>query len=78
MAARKSPLGMVHRDKHEQMLDDMHGALSSLGDKIRKPFQPSGEKLLPADLQNAEKPEAKAARKHIEKLHGAFKGHKGK
>jgi len=80
MASRKNPtvVGMDRRDKHEQMIGDMHDALYSLGDKIRKPLAHDGDKLLPVELQQHEKPEAKAARKHVEKLHRAFKGHKGK
>jgi len=76
--ARKNPtaIGEVRRDKHEQMTSDMHDALYTLGDKIRKPYPRAGEHMLPSNLQEGEKPEAKAARKHIERLHKAFKSAK--
>jgi len=79
MAARKNPtvgLGMDSMSKEEQMCSDMHSALSSLSDKMRKPYASNGDKLLPKDLQANEKPEAKAARGHIRRLHKAFRGAK--
>jgi hypothetical protein len=79
--ARKAPknrmsleVGMPEMDKHEKMLDEMHGALYSLSDKIRKPYPRSGEKLLPKELQPEEAEGSKAARKHIETLHESMKG----
>lgn len=63
---------IVSRDKHQTMLDEMHSALSSLGDQVRTPYPSDGDKLLPAGVK-PEKPGAQAARKHIEALHGAFK-----
>lgn len=76
--ARKNPTeqcmpGIVDQDEHERKLSEMHDALYSLGDKIRKPYPGRGEKLLPKDLQSHEKPEARTARKHIDALHKAFK-----
>jgi hypothetical protein len=75
--ARKNPalpsVNPMPRDKHEAMLDEMHGALYALGDKIRKPYPRSGDKLLPTSLQESDSPEAKAAREHIECLHKAMK-----
>lgn len=81
--ARKAPknrmsilagLGDIQRDKHEEMLSDMYGALHTLGDAIRKPYSNSGDHLLPKGLKKAkEKPEAKAAREHIEDLHAHMK-----
>jgi hypothetical protein len=67
---------MPKMDKHEGMLNEMHSALHSLGDKIRKPFGRDGDKLLPRRLRPSEAPEAKAARKHIEHLHRAMRGEK--
>jgi hypothetical protein len=65
----------IERDKHEKMLDDMHSALHSLGSQIREPFMEEGSKnLLPGSVK-PENPKGKAARAHIEKLHGAFKEH---
>lgn len=63
-------------DKHEQMLSNMHSALCSLGDKIRKTYHSNGDKLLPSELQTADTPEATLAREHIANLHRAFKGAK--
>jgi hypothetical protein len=81
MAKRKSPketgygmIGMAEQSPHEKKLSEMHDALYSLGDKIRKPYPRSGEKLLPAELQEQEPDGAKAARKHIDNLHAAMKG----
>ncbi len=75
MAKRRSvaDTSAIRQSKHDQMLDEMHSALSSLGSKIRAPFPSQGEKLLPPGLQPAETPEGKAAKAHIENLHGAFK-----
>jgi hypothetical protein len=76
MASRPSiPGRALERDKHEKMLDDMHGALHALGSQIREPFMEEGGKnLLPGSVK-PENPKAKAARAHIERLHGAFKDH---
>jgi hypothetical protein len=63
---------MPAEDKHERKLREMHGALYSLSDKIRKPFPSDGEKLLPAGLRTSESPESKAARDHIDRLHKAM------
>ena len=68
--------GPMEQDAHETKLSEMHDALYSLGDKIRKNHPGRGEKLLPKELQSAEKPEAKSARKHIDNLHRAMKGEK--
>jgi hypothetical protein len=78
MANRKNPsvpsvASMPKPDKHQNMLDEMHGALYSLSDKIRKPFPRSGEKLVPKALREEENPEAALARKHIETIHSAMK-----
>ena len=40
----------VEQDAHQTKLSEMHDALYSLGDKIRKPYPGRGEKLLPKDL----------------------------
>jgi hypothetical protein len=76
--ARKNPTisDIPKQDKHEQMCDEMNDAVYTLRDKIRKPFPRNGEKLLPANLREAEKPEARVARKHIARLHKAFKAEK--
>lgn len=71
-ADRAVPM-MVHQDKHERMLSEMHDALYTLGNKIRKPMGGHGEKLLPKSMQSHEAPEAKAARSHIEDIHTAMK-----
>jgi hypothetical protein len=77
MAKRKAPgsarlldaLSMPEEDKHEKKLRQMHDALYSLGDRIRKPFNRDGEKLLPKGLRSSETPESKQAREHIDRLH---------
>lgn len=76
--ARTNPVAISQdrQDKHEQMCSEMHDCLYNLSDKMRKPFPRSGEKLLPGHLQESEKPEAKAAKAHIERLHKAFKAAK--
>ena len=78
--ARKNPtvssIPQMEQDPHEKKLSEMHDALYSLGDKIRKPYGRDGDKLLPKDLRAEEKPEAKAARAHIDALHKAMKGEK--
>ncbi len=67
------------QDKHEKMLSDMHDALYSLGDAIRKPGglsggRPGAKKLLPPEIAGpSDTPEAKTARKHIETIHAAMK-----
>lgn len=61
------------RAKHQQQLDEMHDALYQLGDKARTPFKGSGANLLPDQLTPKEKPEQKAAKSHISRLHKAFK-----
>jgi hypothetical protein len=73
MAVRPS---IIKRDKHQQMLDEMHSALSSLGDLVRTPFPHEGDKLLPTAVHPA-MPGADQAKKHIETLHKAFKSVKG-
>ncbi len=70
------PPGMYKEDKHESKLNEMHSALHALGDKIRKPFARSGEKLLPKNLREHEAPEAAEARKHIDHLHKRMRGGK--
>jgi hypothetical protein len=78
VAARKNPttIGVDNMSEEEQMCSDMHSALHSLSDKVRKPFAGSGDKLLPKGLRATERPEARAARKHIRRLHRAFKSEK--
>jgi hypothetical protein len=80
MAKRSNPTlaqaGLPKMDAHESKLQEMHDALYVLGDKIRKPYKRSGEKLLPKDLQTAESDESRAARNHINALHDAMKGEK--
>jgi len=73
MSKRGNPT-MPKQDKHEKMLSEMHSALYSLGNKIRKPYESDGDKLLPSDLRVGESPEAKAARAHIQTLHKSMKG----
>lgn len=79
--ARKNPTvsevpAMVERDAHESKLDEMHSALYTLGDKIRKPYPRGGDKLLPKKLRNQEPEGSKDARAHIDSLHKAMKGEK--
>lgn len=76
--ARKNPAvpSVPKMDKHEQMCSDMNSAVYTLQDKIRKPMPRDGEKLLPKHLQSQEGPDAKSARKHIERLHRAFREEK--
>ena len=72
--ARKNPtIAPYKRTKHEEMVDDMTSALYSLSSKTRKPYTPSGDKLLPSHLQEKESAESAGAKKHIERLHKAFK-----
>ena len=76
--ARKNPVvpdiarAMPEMDKHEQMCNDISGAMSSLRDKIRKPYDNSGENLLPKDLRSGGAA-GKSARKHIERIHRAIR-----
>lgn len=74
MAKRRNPttVDVPKMDADEEKVSQMHSALYALSDKIRKPFKSSGEKLLPKSLQSPTNPEAKAARAHIRKLHGAM------
>jgi len=75
--ARKNPtIAMPKMDKHEQMCSDMNSAIYALSDKIRKPYPRSGDKLLPSHLQEHESDDSKSAKKHIERLHKAFKAEK--
>jgi hypothetical protein len=69
-------IGMDAGSPEEQMCSDMHSALHTLSDKVRKPYSSSGDHLLPKPLQANERPEAKQARKHIRRLHKAFKSEK--
>lgn len=71
-SAMRGLIGMPEQSKHEKMLSEMHDALYTLGNKVRKPMPSSGEKLLPADLKQQEAPEVSAAKAHVEKLHGHF------
>lgn len=64
---------MPKRMKHEQQLEEMHDALYTLGDQARPPMGGNGKALLPEGLAPAEKPGAKDAKKHIHRLHKAFK-----
>lgn len=75
---RSNPVAidMPKMDPHEEMLSDMHSALSALGDKIRKPYAAHGEKLLPKNLRTSDNPDSKHAKKHIKRLHKAFKAEK--
>jgi len=78
---RKNPtistLGtMDHQSPHDKKLSEMHSALYTLGDKIRKPFARDGEKLLPKNLRAQEPKEARQARKHIDALHKAMMAEK--
>lgn len=75
MASLPRPMP-TKRAKHEQQLDEMHDALYQLGDQARPPSPNSGGKLLPEGLAPSEKPEAKAAKRHISKLHKQFKSAK--
>ena len=68
--------GSFKPDKHEEMCNEMNDAIYSLRDQISKPFARSGEKLLPSKLRTSEKPGAKQARRHIARLHKAFKAEK--
>jgi len=72
-APRKSPME-VKRAPHEEKLSDMHDALYTLGDHAREHsgLGGNGAKLLPAEVV-PEKPEAKAAKLHIDRLHKMFK-----
>ena len=62
------------QSKHEKMLSDIHSALYTLGDKIRKPSSGSGDHLLPPDLAPQEAKGARSARLHIESLHQSMVG----
>jgi hypothetical protein len=78
--ARKNPADapmMAEQSPHEKKLSEMHSALHSLGDQARKPSPMMGEKLLPPSLQKPEGPGVAIAKKHIDKLHAAFRGVKG-
>lgn len=54
------------------MLSEMHDALYTLGNKIRKPSPSRGNKLLPKELQEKEPEGADVARSTIEQLHKAM------
>lgn len=73
--ARKNPTitDFPKMDKHEQMAGDMHSALYTLQDKARKPFPRGGQNLLPSNLKEKPSQGHHAAKKHIERLHKAFK-----
>ncbi len=72
MAARKSPLSVPRQAPHEQQMQEMHDALYQLGDQARPPMGGSPSPLLPPGMM-PEKPGASAAKKHIARLHKAFK-----
>jgi len=72
-SAMRGLISMPEQSKHEKMLSEMHSALYALGNKVRKPMPSEGEKLLPAELQQAEAPEVASAKAHVETLHGHFK-----
>ena len=76
--ARKNPIAPmeIHQDKHDKMLSEMHSALYTLGDKIQKPSPRSGEKLLPENLRQQAPKGAKAARRHIQRIHRAMREEK--
>jgi methylmalonyl-CoA mutase N-terminal domain/subunit len=59
---------MPKQAKHEEQLNEMHDALYQLGEAARS----KGGNLLPASMN---KPTAKA-KKHINRLHKAFKKEK--
>jgi len=69
--------GPMRRSKNEGMLDQMHSALHSLGSQMREQEQSEGDKLLPSTVKPKANPTRKAALKHIETLHKAFKSVKG-
>lgn len=74
--ARKNPTvgyAVPSQTKHEKMLSEMHSALYTLGDKVRKPMPRDGEKLLPKSLRTPSSPDVKDAESQIECLHKAFK-----
>lgn len=77
MARKKLELAMPKQSKHEKMLSDMHDALYTLGDKIRKPFKRPSNALVPKLLQK-EDPERHAveAKQHIAKMHKTMRGMK--
>ena len=68
MTAPRAMPSMPKRAKHEEQLDEMHDALYELGNQAHS----RGGNLLPKGLQ---KPSAKA-KKHINRLHKAFKKEK--
>lgn len=69
MARQRPTVAMdAKRAPHEQKLDDMHDALYKLGSQAAPPR--SADKLLPSDLAS---PDAAVAKKHINRLHKAFK-----
>lgn len=73
MARKKIDMvSMPRQSKHEKMLSEMHDALYTLGDKIRKPFSRTST-LLPKALQKAPEDHSSKARKHIERLHRGMK-----
>lgn len=73
-AARLDVMTGEPEDRHQQKAREMHDAIYALQDKIRKPYNSGGDKLLPKDLRSSDTPEARAARAHIDMLHTAMKG----
>jgi len=78
MAKRKNPTvssypAMPEQSAHEKKLSEMHDALYSLGDKIRKPMERSGDTLLPNHLKKSPPKHSEMAKKHIDTLHGMMK-----
>jgi hypothetical protein len=60
------------QSRHQEQLNEMHDALYQLGDQVRPPMGGSGSNLLPSNVV-PEKPGAAKAKKHIDRLHKAFK-----
>lgn len=75
MSAERLMPSTPKRSPHEEKLDEMHDALYRLGSQSRteSDYGGNGAKLLPEGLAPKEKPGARAARKHIDRLHKAFK-----
>lgn len=76
--ARTSPVEKSKREPHEEKLSQMHDALYQLGDQARGPMRglggtEGGSALLPDSVIPPDNPISKAAKKHIHKLHKAFK-----
>ena len=75
-AARMDMPMMPEMDADEKKVSDMHDALYSLSDKIRKPMERPGDKLLPDHLKKSPAKHGEMARKQIRALHRAFREEK--